>query len=360
MIHRTEHTMIDKMIEKLHGHGKSKCDLGTMQEWSKTDTYSELVNVIAELEQRNIIKPVMASGLNGKNPPLYQAYHILTPRTDDSSLLAELNAMHYWISTEHLRKHPKKYSSIRHVLLPLSEYLKSHEGMLDSPMSENERAYSIWGDEKFLDVSAHIGALKECGIWERLHTYPTPEPFFEYRKISVPQNVLVIENKDSWFSMRKMMIETDISSLFQIRFDCLIYGEGNKITQTNSSLEQYLNIDHTFSGTVYYWGDLDPEGIGFYLSAKSVNSGLNFRLCVPAYQEMLTLFEKRLFMPHTPEQYRVRKKQKYPANADAFYQLFPERTGSRIQELMEAGYYIPQEILNYQMLKQFFRGECTV
>lgn len=360
MIHRTEHTIIDKMIEKLHGLGKSKCDLGTMQEWVKTDTYAELVDVIAELERRNIIKPVMASGLNGKNPPLYQAYHILTPRTDDSQLLAELNAMHYWINTEHLRKHPKKYSSIRHVLLPLSEYLKSHAGMLASPMSENERAYSIWGDEKFLDVSAHIGALKECGIWEHLHTYPTPEPFFEYRKVSVPQNVLVIENKDSWFSMRKMMIETDISSLFQIRFDCLIYGAGNKITQTNSSLEQYLNIDHTFSGTVYYWGDLDPEGIGFYLSAKSVNSGLDFRLCVPAYQEMLALFEKRLFMPHDPEQYRVRKKQKYPANADAFYKLFPERTGSRIQGLMEAGYYIPQEILHYQMLKQFYRGECTV
>ena len=355
--------MIEKIIRNLYAYGRAKCELTVLQKWIVSDGYSELVEIVAELEQRGIISPVKSSKLNGKNPPLYQAYHIIPPKTDDSTLLAELDAMHYRIRTDHLRRNPEKYKCIRHVLLPLSEYLKKNTEELDEPMSENERAYVIWGDEKFLEHSEHpehIAALKKCGVWDLLHTYPTPEPFFDYRKATYPEHVLVIENKDTWFSMRKIMMESDASSFFQLPVDCLVYGEGNKITKTGSSLEQYLNIDRVFSGTVHYWGDLDPEGIGFFLSAREVNPGLNLQLYVPAYQEMLAQFEEHLALPHEKEQYRVRKHQKYPADADVFYARFPERMGLRIRELMETGYYIPQEILHYQILKHASRLECMV
>ena len=347
-----------RIIEKLHSLGQRTIALSELQSMCNTPSYSALTELIAELEQNKIISPVKKSGTNGCNPALYIKYWILTTNNKTPSFNSELDSMHYWINTDHLRRNEKKYQKHRSFLLCLSEYLKKHSDTLALPMSENERAYAIWNDEKMLDVSSNISLLKECGVWNRLNTYPTPEPFFDYRKNAVPQQVLVVENKDTWFTMRKLMIESDAEYFFGTSIDCLVYGEGNKITQKNSSLEEYLNIEKTFHGTVWYWGDLDPEGIGFYLSAKTVNPGLNLQPFLPAYQEMLYQFEQRLSTPHAETHYRVRTDQKKPSQTEAFYTHFPEFFVVRIQNLLTQGYYIPQEILNYQLLKSYSRTEC--
>ncbi|MBO5485130.1 MAG: hypothetical protein J5979_07980 [Lachnospiraceae bacterium] len=352
--------MIERIITKLYTLKQRTFALSLLQNWCHEETYAAFTELVAELERREVITPVKTSRTNGCNPPLYAKYRILSPKEETQSFHAELDAMHYWINTDPFRKQLKKYQKHRKFLLSLSNFLKTHPDTLTSPMSENERAYAIWGDEKALDTPSHISLLKECGVWERLHTYPTPEPFFDYRKSAVPEHVLVIENKDTWFTMRKLMIESGTAQFFETPIDCLVYGEGNKITQRSSSLKEYLSIDKPFHGAVWYWGDLDPEGIGFFLSAKLVNAGLQLQPFLPAYQEMLRLFEQRLAAPHTEMQYHVRTRQKTPEQADAFYSLFPEHFAMRIPELLAQGYYIPQEILHYQLLKTYSRTEWTV
>ncbi len=346
---------IESVISKLRSLNQSKFDLLTLEKLFQVSSYDNLLELVAQLEQLKIISPIVASKQNGLNPPLYKKYRILPQKTDNSSVLQEIDSLHYWINTEQLRKNPDRYVQNREILYTLSEFLKSHSETLRSPMSENERAYAIWGNEKILDKKEHITLLKKCGIWEHLNTYPTPEPFFEYRRISAPANVLVIENKDSWFTMRKLMLESGTYCFFDTPVDCLLYGEGNKITNKASSLEQYLNLDRVFDGTVFYWGDLDPEGIGFFLSVRELNTTLKIQPFLPAYREMLRLFEQRLGQVHDKDMYRIRKQQKYPAHPEKFYSCFPENTAARLQMLMENGYYIPQEILNYQILKSHSR-----
>lgn len=342
---------IEDAILKLRSLDQNKCDLLTLQRLIPDVSYDDLLNMVAELEQRKIIAPIRASGQNGQNPPLYIKYRILPLKSDNSAVLQEIDALHYWIDAEQFRKSPDRYVQNRELLYPLSEFLKLHAETLCFPMSENERAYAIWGNEKVLDNKSNIALLQKCGVWERLNTYPTPEPFFEYRRISTPTHILVIENKDPWFTMRKLMLESGVCSFYDTPIDCLLYGEGNKITKRASSLEQYLNLDRDFHGTVYYWGDLDPEGIGFYLSVRELNAKLQVKPFLPAYQEMLRLFEQRLLQQHSAALYHVSKQQKHPADPDKFYQFFSEQTSAQLQMLMESGYYIPQEILNYHILK---------
>lgn len=352
--------MTDRIITKLYSLGKSTFEVSTLQSWCNMESYSAFTKLVAELENREIISPVKASKTNGCNPPLYMKYRILPVKEDTHLFHSELDAMHYRIRTDKLRKNPKKYQKNRAFLLCLSDFLKKHSDALSFPMSENERAYAIWNDEKMLDSKENISLLKECGVWELLHTYPTPEPFFDYRRYAFPKNVLVIENKDTWFSMRKLMIESGAEQFWKFPIDCLIYGEGNKITQRDSSLEQYLNIDKSFNGTVWYWGDLDPEGIGFFISARSLNTSLQLQPFFPAYEEMLGRFEQRLDAPHSDMQYRVRTRQKHPEHPEKFYSLFSEHISMRLQQLINKGYYIPQEILHYQLLKSYSRMECIV
>ena len=229
--------MIDAITKKLRELGQNKIELSLLQSWTGSASYPEQAKLIGELVQGKIIEPIKASGKNGCNPPLYVKYRILHMKEDDSTLLEQLGAMHYWIDTEYLRKFPGRFRKFQEFLLSLSEFLKSGQNTLSVPMSENERAYAIWGDEKVLDKRENITILRDCGVWERLNTYPTPEPFFDYRCTSVPCNVLVIENKDTWFTMRKLMIESGRTCFFSEPVDCLVYGEGNKITKSSASLE---------------------------------------------------------------------------------------------------------------------------
>ena len=352
--------MTDRIITKLYSLGKNTFEVSVLQKWCNVESYSAFAELVSELEKREIISPVKASKTNGCNPPLYIKYRILPAKEETQLFDSELDAMHYLIHTDTLRRSPKKYQKHRTFLLCLSDFLKKHSDTLSFPMSENERAYAIWGYEKMLDSKENISLLKECRVWDLLHTYPTPEPFFDYRRYAFPKNVLVIENKDTWFSMRKLMIESSADQFWEIPIDCLVYGEGNKITQRDSSLEQYLNIDKSFHGTVWYWGDLDPEGIGFFLSAGSLNTSLQLQLFLPAYEEMLYQFEQRLAAPHSASHYHVHTNQKHPEHPEKFYSLFPGHISVRLQELINKGYYIPQEILHYQLLKSYSRTERIV
>lgn len=355
--------MIERMMIKLHNLEQNTLDLYMLQKWCDTGSYASFAELVVELERRKAISPVKASGTNGCNPPLYMKYRILHDKKEMPSFDTELDSMHYWINTEPLRRNLKNYQKNRAFLLCLSDFLKKHSDTLSFPMSENERAYAIWGDEKALDDKKgkkNMNLLKKCGVWEHLNTYPTPEPFFDYRRNDSLEHILVIENKDTWFTLRRLMMEFGIDQFFDVPVDCLVYGEGNKITQRNSSLEQYLNIDKPFHGTVWYWGDLDPKGIGFFLSARTVNATLRMKPFLPAYLEMLNQFEKRLAAPHSETQYRVRTNQKHPEQAEEFYAMFPEHVSARLHELLDQNYYIPQEILHYQLLKTSIRMECTV
>ena len=161
------------------------------------------------------------------------------------------------ISVDYYLAHPDMYEKDRNWVLMLNQYLKKHTDALLTPESLNERSFEIWHREKFLD--------REQG-----------------------KNILILENKDPFFSMRNYLLNGH-TEIFGAEIGTLIYGAGKGIIRSFQDFdlcaEPYMKHP---KNTIYYFGDLDYEGIGIYENlAEKFRSRWKIIPFVPAYQAML-------------------------------------------------------------------------
>lgn len=161
------------------------------------------------------------------------------------------------ISVDYYLAHPDMYEKDRNWVLMLNQYLKKHTDALLTPESLNERSFEIWHREKFLD--------REQG-----------------------KNILILENKDPFFSMRNYLLNGH-TEIFGAEIGTLIYGAGKGIIRSFQDFdlcaEPYMKHPEN---TIYYFGDLDYEGIGIYENlAEKFRSRWKIIPFVPAYQAML-------------------------------------------------------------------------
>ena len=331
-----------------------KCDIEKLKSLINKNDYADFASTINSLVDDKVLEPIIRSGTNGMNPPLYQRYRIIRDTDTDPAINAEIDSLSLYIDNSKFLTDTKKYTHHRDMIQRLDRFLKANEELLLSPLSENERAYQIWGDEKLLDDSNNIRLLKECGIWEKLNTYPTPEPFFSYNTSTEINDILVIENKDTWFSLRRLMIECGFCTVFGKNIDCIIYGEGNKITKTGYSLTKFLETEVRYTGNIWYWGDIDYEGIKIFLNTTRLNPELDIKLFIPAYTAMAELFDNRLESIHD-NMYRIRKNQARPDDIELFYNELSHDTAAFIDKILRSDMYIPQEIVNLSVLQRYVR-----
>ena len=82
-------------------------------------------------------------------------------------------------------------------------------GRPSTPLSINERSLQIFGNEKFLASPDCKKILNQYGLSMGLfNVYSTPEPFIYYTKHNDSKNALIVENKDTWYTMRKILMDT--------------------------------------------------------------------------------------------------------------------------------------------------------
>lgn len=289
------------------------------------------------------IKPLKASGKNGKSPALYLEYWLMEEQEDLRPLLEELKYMLVpSISIDYYLSHPKIYRQERSWVLLLNAYLRDRKEQLCRPVSANERSFEIWGREKFLVREQGKKILKHCGIdMELLNLYETTEPLACYTHTrEVPQNLLILENKDPFYSMRKHLLSGG-TTILGMSVGTLIYGKGKGVFRSFPdialSAEPYM-LDQR--NRFYYFGDLDYEGIGIWERlAGQDNKEWEIIPFVPAYEAMLRKVPPSVPLPDTKEQ------QNRNIRSD-FFTYFQEDTIRQMKQILEAGKYIPQEILN--------------
>ena len=307
--------------------------------------YKELYAKILELIDGNQIKPVKASGINGKSPALYREYWLIEESQDLTKYLDELNFQIVpAISTDYYKAHMDQYLQDRQWVLLLNDYLRNNKDQFMTQMSENERSFDIWHREKFLKQEQGKKILKRCGIdIQNLNFYPTTEPIAYYSATKqTPQNMLVIENKDTFYSMRKFLLDGNDTILGE-RIGTLIYGAGKGIIAAFSdfdiSAEPYMTVP---GNTIYYFGDLDYEGIGMYENfVAAYGDRYEIRLFVKAYEKMLSKAESmdRDSLPVTKEGQNRKI-------GSAFLSAFSQSQQTTIMDILAHDRYIPQEILN--------------
>lgn len=310
----------------------------------KRDTdYARQYAFVRGLIEEGKIRPLKASGKNGKKPALYREYWLLEEQEDMRELLEELRfGLVSAISIDYYLAHPEVYRKERSHVLMLNEYLKKQRESLSRAESVNERSFEIWNREKFLTKEQGKKILKHCGIEpERLNVYGTTEPLAYYSHTrETPQNLLILENKDPFYSMRRHLLN-GADMILRVPIGTLIYGAGKGILRSfedfDLCVEPYMK---DAENTIYYFGDLDYEGIGIYdRLAETCRGRWEIVPFAPAYEAMLRKAERVKELPDTKEQQNRNI-------GPEFFAHFDSALAERMRKLLESGRYIPQEILN--------------
>lgn len=267
-----------------------KINLDALSLKYRISDYKELYAKVIALIESQQIKPVKASGINGKSPALYREYWIIEPKQDVTKYLDELNyEIVPAISTDYYQTHIEQYIQDRIWVLLLNNYIKKNP--FHTLMSENERSFDIWHREKFLKQEQGKKILKRCGLDTNfLNYYRTTEPIAYYSATKkTPQNLVIIENKDTFYSMRKCLMGTEQFQICGETVGTLIYGAGKGIISAFSDFhisgEPYMLHQEN---KILYFGDLDYEGIGIYENfAATYGTQYTIAILKGAYDRML-------------------------------------------------------------------------
>ncbi|MCT4509725.1 MAG: DUF2220 domain-containing protein [Tepidibacter sp.] len=332
-------------IKNIYDFKKKIVSVNEIQEYFKIQDYIELVNFIKDLTQGGKLKEVKTSKLNGMNPALFNKYRILTKGVDNTKYIDEINYSFYFtFNKDYYLSNIDKYKKDRSYIEKLTNYFRNYSERLDIPMAINERSYDIFSEEKFLKYEGGLRILKNLGIsLESINIYTTPEPFVYFSKNKDNnQDVLIIENKDTWYTLRKLMIENQ-NTFLGASFSTIIYGQGKCIEK---SLEEYeFTVEkYLFNpNKLIYWGDIDYEGIGIYERLKEkYETKFKIELFRQAYKEMVKK-SKKIDLNFS--------KDKQNKNIKGIFYDELKDIEADIKNILERGEYIPQEILNYQILR---------
>lgn len=311
----------------------------------KTDSYQMLYRKVMELLETEKIKPVKASGINGKKPALYKEYWIIEKAEDNSSYIEELSYLYVpVISTDYYLNHIQQYQEDREWLLLLNHYFKTRQNELKIPQSMNERSFAVWNREKFLKEEEGKKILKRCKIsLETLNLYETTEPLAYYvHTRRTPQNLLIIENKDTFYSMRKHLMSGE-NEILGLPVGTLIYGAGKGILKSFLDFtlcgEPYMSEKEN---KIYYFGDLDYEGIGIYEKLAEISKPDYEILPFCRAYEKMNEKAKEAGIENMPEMKTGQNRN----IGTKFWEYFEEKEVRKMQKLLDQGQYLPQEILS--------------
>lgn len=332
---------IDTAKERLKNRKAKKISLSDLQGLLLVESISELFDYVNTLVSDGALTPIKASGRNGNlRYQLYEQYRI-TLKDEADKRLSEVSQLHpSLLKNGYLAANPsvflKNYDDIRAV----SAYLFRNRTM--SGMSKKERSFDIFGEEKRLDDSSlmnKIGATPEL-----LCYYETPEYCFNDYIPERKRNMvlLICENKDIWFNIRRRMFEDGASTLFGCKIDGVVYGSGEKASG-NNYLTQYSQFMGAENVSYLYWGDIDRAGLTIFQRAVSANPAVDIRLFVEGYRRMLQLAAGRR-IPNSDD------KRGFAYDFSDVYALFSDDERGLLAHYIEENKRVPQEIVNYEIL----------
>ena len=267
---------------------------------------------------------------------------LIAPAVDYTEFKEELQyKLNSTLKVDYYLRNLEKYKEDRNYIISLSNYFNNNKDLLTESVSGNERSFEIWGSEKFLQREGGIRILKNLGVTlDKLNIYKTTEPlsYYSHNK-DVPQNVLILENKDTFYSMRRHLLKGNVDIL-GMPIGTLIYGKGKGIAKSFKDftycVEPYLSNK---SNKIYYFGDLDYEGILIYESLSIVfEEHISITPYINAYKAMLNKADIYT-LPLTKEGQNKNI-------SSIFLECFKEEDRIKINNILNMNKYIPQEILN--------------
>lgn len=340
----------DKYIKKLKKHKKKTVLKSELESIFAVYSDKELFAIINLLSELELLSPVKSSKTNGNRVyPIYFKYKVTIPEDTYEDELKAISELHpELLKNGYLQSKPQEFKKYRLLLQKLDRYLFVNKGDIE-PVSRKERSFEIFDEEKILDNKAFCSLLNKLGLdGKSLFFYDTPKQcFYDYIPEKHSELILLIcENKDIWFNIRRMMFENNAREIFNTHIDGVVLGNGDQI-KGNSNLTSYskfLGVDVKY----LYWGDIDREGLNIYLSTVESNPQLDITLFAPAYEEMLRLSQNRV-IPNSDDQRGVIK------DYSSVFACVNKHLAPLFVKSIEENKRIPQEIISYAVLKTNMR-----
>ena len=309
--------------------------------------YLDLHSTFQKLCDENIIEPIKSKETNGMTPPLKNKYRKIQGNSDSKGIIIEMMKFNNKIdmSKYYLNNH-KAFIKDRESILIINEYLNNPSKTL---LTINERSWELFKDEKFLKNPSKKSngetLLQNLGLkYEDLNCYYAYEPFIFFNKPEFnnkqEREILIIENKDTFWSFHNLLFDSPSS----LDIDMLIYGEGNKI---NSSFQYSEKLKISSKDKIWYFGDIDREGLNIFNSLKERYSNFQIEIRTDMYEYLLNTVTENI-----PE---AKKGQRY---SNSSLQIFLDSMGNKyrnqVTEIIDKNLYIPQEVMNYKALQEIY------
>ena len=291
----------------------------------------------------------------GKKPHTQQGLHLKyrinkSPINKDVQLAMQIiRSIEPPAAIDYYIKNPREFLADRPIITAIINFFAHNDKDI---ITVNERAYQLFGDEKFFKGagkgrSRGETVLKRLGLsYDDLWCDETLEPFFSFQKndfhLLETKDVFIIENKDTFWSFKRNIL--NVPSM--IKADMLVYGEGKKIISSFKFMAEY-SIDF-LKDRFYYFGDLDAEGINIYCELVDEYSDYNIMPFIEGYQAILEIGLHRMPVK-TPKQQKIKTE-----NIVRFIRAFDQFWAVKLQQHLEGGFYVPQEALSATAIKERF------
>lgn len=335
---------------QLSAYGKKNITLEELAVLLKTETADTkaLFDMVSRLVDDCVLEPVKSAGQNGNRKyPMQKKYRIRIKEEPGAEAEKQIRQLHPALrKSGYLSLHVREYVKHKEVIDCLNSFLFAKRP--GEPVSRKERSFEIFGREKVLDDPEVKSLLRHMAITDAdLGFYDTPEYcFHDYipeRKSAL--TLLICENKDIWFNIRRCMFEDHFTSLFGVAIDGVVYGNGNKVSHKQGALVEYVRFMGDPDVSFLYWGDIDREGFDIFRRTREVNASLKIELFLPGYRKMME--RARTIRPEDSPS----SKKEGASFADLF-EGFSIEEQIFLNRVLEENKLIPQEIIPYTVLSE--------
>ncbi len=331
---------------KLLSWKKASVTKAELEQLTGLHTDDALFPLVQGAVNDGLLKPFRNAETNGNRRYLiYMKYHILRGKEDHTDLLPMIRKLHpLLLQNGYIQNHLKAYGEYRDVLERISRWLFQNP---EKPVavSRKERSFEIFGAEKILDETGVKNLLSRLQISaDTLCFYDTPAYcFHDYIPRRADEMCLLIcENKDIWFNLRKMLYEFGRCKLWGTVLDGVIYGEGNRVCE-NGALTEYTRFLGVSNVRYLYWGDIDREGLNIAVRLFLNNRELSIMPFRKAYLQML---ERAKSCRISPSEDKRGQMEDYAP----FMAAFQTDEQTLISDAMDKNLHIPQEIISFAVL----------
>lgn len=286
-------------------------------------------------------------------------------------VLSELTSLdpHIWLGNQGwLLDHPTVYLTHRPVLKQLDEWLR-RDASSSFPVSVQDRAYEIWGDEKALgpgnSSTSMDRLLSNIGITRddlNIVVYGDHAfPCLVNADAPSGSKILLSENSCTFDAVHRLLMTHRAVDVFGASVSGVIFTNGTAVfrhTADDSSMGAYLKRMLCHFGidpaATLYLGDIDPEGLNLM---RQVTDVFGIEPHLGAYEAMCTLHAARS-ADGLPEQ-SFPSTQHAPHDIDAFYSQLSPIAATEARRAIENGIRIPQEILTTPLMRSVMGCETA-